>query len=385
MSEHPFDDLPLPDDTLPSEDHSLGDLPAATPDDTLAQEMMDTVSLPAIHEPPVDAADTKPKAPPGLRQTGAADTQSAQLAAAEPPIDSLADTAEMVIRARRSAAHPLLLVMVMLSAVCLCLALVSMAGYAGYRDGLATNDVQITQTLATGIAEQYAAGVSDLQNGNPELAKARFAWIVQTIQPAPAYLRDSVQMLAMASTMSAYTPTPTVAPSPTPAPILTAPAVSVTPQGPDPAALYDQASSAMIVAHYEEAIEWLESLQAIAPTYRAQEAQAMYLEALTEQGKIYLRGLNEDGEDRLARGVLLIYRADAIGEVDPPGLLYEAQVAERYLNARYYINGGNTSAALPILEQLCSESETTCDWSYRGVSIRDLLEQAQSGTNGTTP
>jgi hypothetical protein len=92
------------------------------------------------------------------------------LAAEEPPLTALVDTAEM--RAAPAPARALLLAVVMLGTVCLCLALVSLASFAGYRDGLATNDVRITQTLATGIAEQYATGVADLEQGYAELAAA---------------------------------------------------------------------------------------------------------------------------------------------------------------------------------------------------------------------
>lgn len=135
----------------------------------------------------------------------------------------------------------------------------------------------------------------------------------------------------------------------------------------------------MRLARYEEAIEWLRSLRALDPNHRPAETQTMLMEALTLQGRIYLRGANEDGEDRLARGILLIYEADDLGTVEPAGLLYEADVAERFLNARSYLNGGNYAQASAILEQLCAEADSTCNWSYRGTSVRDLLEQARAG------
>jgi len=133
---------------------------------------------------------------------------------------------------------------------------------------------------------------------------------------------------------------------------------------------------------YEEAIEWLEPLMVIAPerldaTQQA-EVKAMYLEALVEQGRIYLRGMNQDGEDRLQRGINLIYRADSLGTVEPASLLYEADFAQRFLNARSYVSGGNFAAALPVLERMCEEN---CEWGYQGTSVRTLLLQAQSGAS----
>jgi hypothetical protein len=106
----------------------------------------------------------------------------------------------------------------------------------------------------------------------------------------------------------------------------------------------------------------------------------MLIEALTKQGRIYLRGQNTDGEDMLARGVLLIYRADELGPVEPPDLLGEANFVEMYINARNYVTGGDYARALPVLEELC---RINCGWSYHGASVQDLLDSAQAG--GSTP
>lgn len=345
----------------------------------------------ALEEPPPAPDDTKPKAPIRLpddaQDSLSPDAVFHALAAEEPPITALVDTAE--IRAAPAPARALLLAAVMLGTVCLCLALVSLAGFAGYRDGLATNDVRITQTLATGIAEQYATGVADLEQGYAELAAARFAWIVETVRPPAQYASDSAQLLSTARAISSYTPTVQPTATPTLEPSL-APTLSPTPEPTqsstatldpmqDPAYFYNQAATAMSVFRYEEAIEWLDALQALAPDYRAAEAKAMLMDALTKQGHIYLYGQNEDGEDRLARGVLLIYRANELGPVEPSTLLGQAIFVERYLNARNYVAGGYYAAALPILEQLCAEN---CGWGYPNwepVTVSDLLEQARSG------
>ena len=171
-----------------------------------------------IDEPPITLEDTKPKAPVRLSNENGVPLPNvavrmrhnavhAALAAEEPPIDSLSDTAETLALAH-TPARALLLAVVMLGTACLCLMLVSFAGFAGYRDGLATNDVKITQTLATGIAEQYATGVADLEQGYAELAAARFGWIVETVQPPTQYALNSAALLATARAISSYTPTP---------------------------------------------------------------------------------------------------------------------------------------------------------------------------------
>ncbi len=356
---------------------------------------------PIIDEPPVEEDDTRPRAPvppteavPGWLQPhlpaqepphdAVPDWLHERLVTEKPPRDSLVDTAEVPVA--RPPGRPLLLLVIMAGTLCLCLTLVAFAGYAGYRDGLATNDARITQTLATGIAQQYATGVADLQQGYAELAAARFAWIVETIQAPPEYALDSEVQLAMARTIAAYTPTPsvtpTLTPSPSPSPAPTIPPSPTVEPSPtldalsDPAYLYDQAATAMRVAHYEDAIEWLDALAALAPDYRASEVKAMLMEALTTQGGIYLAGANEDGEDMLARGVLLIYRAHDLGTVEPDWLYGQAIFVESYINARSYVNGGNYAQALPILNDLCS---INCDWTYHGVSVRALQEKAAAG------
>ena len=339
---------------------------------------------PELHpsEPPLAEDDTRPRAPV---VAPAADA----LTFAEPPVDPLADTAP--IMAAGLPARRLLLVLTLGAPLCLCLLLVGFASVAGYRDGLATNDARFTQEVATSIAEQYRIGVSDLTQGYAELAADRFAWIVETVQAPEALAGDSADLLATARAIASYTPTPsptaTPTPSLTPTPTLSPTAQATAAPGDtpnpleDPARLYEQAATAMSVMRYEEAIEWLDVLRALAPDYRPAEVEAMLIEALTQQGKLYLRGQNPDGADMLARGVLLIYRANDIRPVEPSTLLGEAIFVEMYINARNYVNGGYYDNALPILEELCA---INCGWGYAGVTVSDLRDRALAGT-GTAP
>lgn len=355
----------------------------------------------APNEPPVTEDDTQPRSPVVTPQLPLDSVPAAVAPPSYPTQESqaaslLADVSDWA--SGRVAEHPdeqlgpargrvFLLLTVMVGTVCLCVAMIGLAGFAGYRDGLATNDARVTQTLATGIAQQYATGSADLKAGFAELAAARFEWIVETIQAPTEYALDSPVQLAVARTIAAYTdtPLPTLTPTPppqptataSPTPTVTAPATATLDPLQDPAYYYNQAATAMSLVRYEEAIEWLDALIALDPTYRTAEVNAMLLEALTQQGRLYLLGMNEDGEDKLARGVLLIYRADDIGAVEPEWLLGQAIFVERFVNARNYVAGGNYAAAIPVLEGLCAEN---CEWSYRGVSVSDLLERARTGS-----
>ncbi len=352
-------------------------------------------------EPPVADDDTQPRMPFVPPVSPAQDQPPASVPV--PPLETqaaslMADPDDWA-RGRIPTQHeeetaapgymrPLLLVTVMLGTACLCLAMIGLAGFAGYRDGLATNDVRVTQTLATGIAEQYATGAADLRAGYAELAAARFEWIVETIQAPTEYALDSPVQLAVARTIAAFTdtpmptPTPTDTPTPPPtdAPTPTSAPPSTATRDPlqDPEHIYEQALAAERLGRYEEAIEWLDALIALDPGYNSAEVKQKLVSVLTAQGRIYLLGMNEDGQDRLARGVYLIYRADELGTVEPDWLLGHAIFVERFINARNYVNGGYYETAIPILEQLCTEN---CEWSYAGVSVRDLLERARSGTS----
>ncbi|MCD4686822.1 MAG: hypothetical protein K8S97_12890 [Anaerolineae bacterium] len=368
-------------------DDALHNTPSPLPEDAIPSES--GVEWP-LTEPPVADDDTQPRPPVAPPQTDTYPTADDQVAAL------MADPQEWARRPVRPAAdqrppgRPLLMATVMLGAVCMCLMMVNMAGFAGYRDGLATNDAQVTQTLATGIAQQYATGVSDLQAGYAELAAARFAWIVEEIQAPTQYALDSPVQLAVARTIAAYTPTPyptaTMTPTPqpsvtvTPTPEPTQPATATLDPLQDPEYYYQQASTAMRVAHYEDAIEWWDALIALDPTHRPAEVQAGLLDALTILGRMYLAGANEDGTDQLARGIALIRRADEIGPVEPDWLLGEAIFAENFINARNYVNGGYYSAALPVLNDLCN---INCTWGYHGVTVQQLQTRAQNGVNGS--
>ncbi len=341
-------------------------------------------------EPPLHPDDTQPRAPVEVR-----------LRADEPPFDPGADTAP---RAAWTPApgRALLLALVMAGSVCLCLLMIGLAGVAGYRDGLATNDARVTQTLATGVAEQYQMGVDDLENGFPGLAEARFAWIVETLRAPTQYARDSAQRLVTARAVNAYTPTPQPTATRTPAPTDSVtrtpeqptPALALSPESTalptlspleDPAYLYNQAETAMMFTDYEDAIQLLESLRALDPGYRQAETTAMLQEALINQARIYLTGQNKDGQDRLQRGVLLMTQAQELGSIsaNQQWLVGQANFVQSYILARDYVNGGFYAEALPILQDLCAQN---CDWSYpnvNGVSVRDLLNRAQQGTGSS--
>lgn len=351
--------------------------------------------LPNGGEPSLSPDDTQPRAPVSVPPSVQATASHTWVVPEEPPIDPLADTADRLAW-QPGPGRTVLLAVVLVGSACLCLLMIGFAGIAGYRDGLATNDANVTQTLATGIAEQYALGMGDLNNGFPQLAEMRFAWIVETLRPPTEYARDSAAQLAVARTMVAYTPTPsptvTLEPSPTVLPTATPtlvpsemPLPTLSPLE-DPEYLFEQAKLASMFTDYEEAIELLKALLALNPpdTAMRMEATAMLQDVLINQARIYLTGQNEDGQDRLQRGVLLMNEAQEIGPIEPDQQVWigQANFVQSYILARDYVNGGFYETALQILIPLC---EQNCQWSYpnvNGISVADLKARAENGIQG---
>ena len=315
--------------------------------------------------------DTQPKAPPGLRD------------AIQPP-DSLADTGPHYPtqpygpQQTSSFVRTLTMLGALVTASCLCISIIALFGAAGVRDELNAAGTGAASTQEADLATQFALGNEDLAAGRFEMAEIRFSYIETAM---PGYQNAGAQLTSIQEMMG-HTPTPSAIPATeTPLPEATATPEegqsSQTEETPgalalDPAELYGRAETAMTQAEYEDAIDWFEALILVDPNYRRAEVRDQRLRAHTTQGLIYLRGQNEDGEDRLAQGVQLITRASEIGQVDQ-SLLYESDFVARYLAGRAYVEGGAFGQAIDVLTRLCEED---CDWDYRGLSVRDLLAQA---------
>lgn len=361
--------------------------------------------------------DTQPKAPDGLResQSNSAPTPPRAMPAVPPPVQSDAPTPPSgmnpVVVDLPSGEYPaapyypdappypeqaeiaepklacgsvVMLLGVLLFSGFLCLSILLLAVVAGGRDELRAIQTQAAQTDVARVSTQYALGLRDLEGENYEMAAIRFNDVLNIM---PDY-RDAPERLAEAQSILAYTPTPqptTPPPTFTPDPQTDLAAdpessptqASLTGSGLSAEELYNLAQTAQLSSDFEAAIRWLEVLRLTDMTYRRAEVQEQLLNAHISLGRSYLRGTNADGSDQLARGVQLIYRANELGTV-PPDLQYEADFVARYISARSYVEGNLNQQAREVLTRLCEES---CDWSYRGVSVRALLTQV----GGTAP
>jgi len=312
--------------------------------------------------------ETQPKAPAGLKEHIHAHLEdTGQHPAIAAPLDNETEAPAPILRV-------LMMAGVLVATACMCLSIIALSGVAGARDEWLQIGTQAANTQTANLATQYSLGKADLAEGNLAMAEIRFGFIV-TLDPA---YQDAAQQLAQIQTQPSPSPTPP--PTETPPPATTATPTSDDAQSPlpesrDPAALFGHAQSAMNSSNYEEAIAWFDALVLLDPNYRRAEVQEMRLNAHITQGRIYLRGQNEDGQDRLAQGVQLITRARELGNV-PGELSYEADFVARYLAAKAYVEGRAYAQAREVLTRLCEED---CDWNYRGLSVRDLLAQTGGG------
>lgn len=330
-------------------------------------------------EPPIQPHDTQPRQP-------------TQVLVPDPSWSTPLDTRGLIAPddERANSRIPCLLgMLVVLASALMCGLIVTLSAVAGYRDEL--RDIQTEEAIAAQATNsiQYELALENVANGQFELALVRFNSIVTT---QPDYL-DVVQQIQQVEIVLSYTPTPssTSTPTVTPSPTLT-PTVAASPTlTANPAQTYfDQAMTFYNFGRWEDTIETLDIVISFDPTFRRAEVDQMLFDAYNQQSRIYFNGGNPLNEanangfpgNQLARGVFLYNLAvEMIDDGKPVGTRndldgFTAFFAEGFITARRYIDAGQNSLAVPILQELC---DLNCTWGYRGLTIQDLLNQAQGG------
>lgn len=310
--------------------------------------------------------------------------------------DALADDTQPVhVMAADEAAGPpcLLSLVVLVGTACLCLVAVGLSTLAGYQDELAVVQTERANTQVAELATQYHLAREDEDAGVLAIAADRYEYI-ETQQPG---YQDAADRLVAVRVVLSYTPTPSPTLTPTPSPTTPAsttpeasptPTTSPTPEGPQAAQFFTDAQKFYTAGLWEEAIEYLDIVIQLDPAYRRSEVNQMLFEALKQQALIYMRGRNLDDSsrglpgDQLVRGVQLARRALDLHENNPGvgevgDLRGEWFFVNGYVTARGYLAGGACGQARPILEELCT---LHCGWGYRGVTVQNLLDRANTCT-----
>jgi tetratricopeptide (TPR) repeat protein len=242
------------------------------------------------------------------------------------PVDD--DSPELVAdetpRRGRLFGSSVLLVLIVLCVIAVALGL---AGAGGLLAGQNQRGAYATQTTAAGIDEQYALGVSDLEAGNYTLAAERFRWVLSV---APDY-PGAADHLAEAEQQAAATE----APDPT----------EIPPSEAD--TLGERLAEARTLYEDEEwaaAIQRLQELQALDPTYEAADVKQMLYDALKTLGLEYVRGEREE------EGIFLLDQASAIQPLDDQ-TEGERLIATFYITASTYW-GLNWPVVITNLEEI---------------------------------
>jgi tetratricopeptide (TPR) repeat protein len=179
-----------------------------------------------------------------------------------------------------------------LGMLALCLLSAGLAALAGSQQGLADR-----RAVAD---KQYQQGVTWLAGGHPEAAESAFEYVKQLVPDYPGIDEKLAEARAARQALDAtasVTPTSPPTPTKTPVPI-------------DPPKAWADAQAYFTAGKYEEALELLRQLQALAPSYETARVRALMFEALKA------RGLELLEEDRLEEGLFDLEQAAAIEPLD---------------------------------------------------------------------
>ncbi len=285
----------------------------------------------------------------------------------QPPIHGYDPPPAAAMRHPSRRSNGLVLFVIGAAVVFLSCSIIALAALAGYNDGLRHVERQAEITRQADIAHQYSLALTDVAGGNRELAALRLEHVVITLGARTgeaAALLTQVRAVTPTPTLTAtFTPSPTLEHSPTP----TAPPAGGLPSL-DPAALLAEAQAASVLRDWERAINLLDILIGVDPTYQRAEVQRLLREALVALSRTYL--LEPSGE-HLAEGILLAERAQTLGDIGD--LAYEAYVAGRYLDA---LNAEGMECLLSVREWERVYNEAP---RYRDVAPRLANAYARCG------
>ena len=246
-----------------------------------------------------------------------------------------------------------------LALVALALLIVALAGLAGWTIGRQEAQEIITVTQAARVRDQIARIPGDVAAGNRQLLAARLDFLAE-LTPAVAGLPQ----LRLTATALGQ-PTVTMTPGATATATITATVVAPQTVQWQPEALLQQARAAIGSSEYQEGVDLLQALEALAPEYESASVRELILSALTKQAQRLYRG-----DEGLAEAILVTDEAIRYGLSRDSGLRYERHVAVLYLEARSQLTRG-PAAAVPALRALHDVAP-----GYRdGTARRLLVEQ----------
>ncbi|MCY4145314.1 MAG: hypothetical protein OXE95_00370 [Chloroflexi bacterium] len=227
------------------------------------------------------------------------------------------------------------------------------SAYAGWSSGAVIASANASSAAEAEVRQQCALLPDDLAAGNLALAGARIESL-RRLSPPPDCLGQWSPMATQAWLASLPSPTPTIAerlPTATALPTQVAPAMpTMIPNSAyDLDALLAEAQQALAASDYYAAIDTLDAIISLDPSYQRELTRELILQALTTQARL----LFESG--KLSEAVVLSERAELVGNIGELAFLRE--VALMLQNARLFV-GSNPSEAVRLMRRIVYDFQT---------------------------
>lgn len=248
-------------------------------------------------------------------------------------------------------------------------AIVGLSAAAGWTNGQRSARSTATATAQQGHQAQAEAVANDLSDGNLGLADTRIRYLatnVPNLPQLPSLLQTGTAIYIQLQPTATHTPTQTPTLTPTPEGPTITPTVEATATLSDPynlAERLNRAQSEVSLGQWRTAIDELDIIISIDPTYEVVTVRSLMSRALNEQALLLYR------TGGLAEAIYLTDRAEEFGPLKD-GLNYERYVATLYLSARSKVGTSDYTGALNALREIYSLAP-----NYNNGEISQLLYQ----------
>jgi tetratricopeptide (TPR) repeat protein len=239
------------------------------------------------------------------------------------------------------------------------LAIVLLAGAAGWTSGQRLAQEYATATQNAAITDQISRIPGDVSSRNSVMLNARIEFLA-TLTPGVPGMAEVMQTATALFNELQPTITPELTVQATQgAATPTAQAQVVITQAPDGQydlpGLLEEASAMVSVAQYDEAIDLLDAIIAVDENFERENVRALMLEALSTQAlNLFRTGTS------LAKAINLAERAKEFGLSPNSDLFYEQYIAGLYLQAKSAV-GSNYPVAIQALSEIYNTAPNYAD------------------------
>jgi hypothetical protein len=232
--------------------------------------------------------------------------------------------------------------------------------------------MNVAATQANSFNDQLSAIEADLARGDTSAAEQRLAFLATQTPGVPNLDAYQATATAYAQITPTITPSPMVEPTATTTPTTSAATGGDTDDGFDLNALLAEAQDQIAFGQLEDAENTLDLIIRLDPDYNTQLVEGLMFEVLTQRARqAYQVDLGSDPTQTgsLAEAVRLTDRAENYGTPSQlDNLLYERDIASLYLNAISAVEANNHGVAIQRLLNVTSYQST-----YKGVNLNRLL------------